>query len=54
MKQITIGEFLDHVNDLAYDNPDLLDMSLDGLYVYLKGYDAEPIEISTNELEAAE
>jgi hypothetical protein len=53
MKQITIGEFLNHVNDMAYDNPDLLEMSLDGLYVYINGYDADPIEISTNELEAA-
>jgi len=53
MKQITIGEFLDHVNDLVYDNPDLLEMPLDGLYVYLNGYEADPIEISTNEREAA-
>jgi hypothetical protein len=54
MKSITIGEFMDHVNDLAYDNPDLLDMPLSGLFVYVNGIDSDPVEISTNELEAAE
>jgi hypothetical protein len=54
MKEITIGEFLNHVNDLIYDNPDLLDMSLNGLYVYMNGWDGDRIEISTNELECQE
>ena len=33
MKHITIGEFLDYVNDLAFDNPDLLDLTLSGFVI---------------------
>ena len=54
MKQITVSEFLDHINDLIYDNPELLSQPLDGLLVYLNGYESDPVAISTDELEAAE
>jgi hypothetical protein len=47
-KMITVREFLNHVNDLAYDNPDLLNMELSGLIVYIKDMDS-PISITTDE-----
>jgi hypothetical protein len=51
-KVISVGDFIDHINDLAYDNPDLLNMDLAGLLVYINGYDADPIEILTDEVTA--
>jgi hypothetical protein len=50
---ITVGEFMVHIRDLAFDNPDLLNLPLNGLYVYTNGYDEPPVEILTDE-EAAE
>jgi hypothetical protein len=32
-KKLTVGELLDYINDLSQDNPDLLDLELDGFIV---------------------
>jgi hypothetical protein len=32
-KKLTVGELLDYINELAQDNPDLLDLKLDGFIV---------------------
>lgn len=47
-KMITVGDFLNHIQDLSYDNPDLLDMELSGLIVYIDNMDS-PISITTDE-----
>lgn len=49
MAKMTVRDFLTHVKLLAYDNPDMLDLPLNGLYVYTNGYDESPVEISTDE-----
>jgi hypothetical protein len=47
-KLITVGDFLNHIQDLSYDNPELLNMELSGLIVYIDDMDS-PISITTDE-----